>query len=103
MGIDSPESRPAQNAPLRDLEKQAAAAVKERLRRWVEGQDVIVEILKHDKWGGRVVANVWHDNHEQRNIGQEMLRRQWVRPYNGERKLDWTTSELQHILISTST
>ena len=84
QGIDTPESGSRAKC---DKERQLAEQAKTLVNKLMKpGDTVSVSNVKRDKFGNRVVANVFANG---TNIGSALLERKLARPYNGEKKQSW--------------
>ena len=84
MGIDTPEKAPrAQCDAEADLAKKASAFTKNAVANALE---IDVVILKWDKYGGRVLGEVYLDH---QSLAQSLISAGLARPYKGEAKSSW--------------
>jgi len=84
MGIDTPEKAPrAQCDSEAALAKKASAFTKDAVANALE---VDVVILKWDKYGGRVLGEVYLDH---QSLAQSLISAGLARPYQGEAKQSW--------------
>jgi endonuclease YncB( thermonuclease family) len=84
MGIDTPEKAPrAQCDAEADLAKKASAFTKNAVANALE---VDVVILKWDKYGGRVLGEVYLDH---QSLAESLISAGLARPYKGEAKSSW--------------
>ena len=84
MGIDTPEKAPrAQCDSEAALAKKASAFTKDAVANALE---VDVVILKWDKYGGRVLGEVYLDH---QSLAQSLISAGLARPYEGEAKQSW--------------
>ena len=84
MGIDTPEKAPrAQCDSEAVLAKKASAFTKDAVANALE---VDVVILKWDKYGGRVLGEVYLDH---QSLAQSLISAGLARPYKGEAKQSW--------------
>jgi micrococcal nuclease len=84
MGIDTPEKAPrAQCDSEAALAKKASAFTKNAVANALE---VDVVILKWDKYGGRVLGEVYLDH---QSLAQSLISAGLARPYEGEAKQSW--------------
>ena len=81
-GIDAPEMR-AKCA----VERFAAHNARDRLRKFIAGQPVLLTNIKGGKYFGRVLANV--KTHAGYNVKSMLLASGLVRPYRGKRRSGW--------------
>jgi len=84
MGIDTPEKAPrAQCDAEADLAKKASAFTKNAVANALE---IDVVILKWDKYGGRVLGEVYLDH---QSLAESLISAGLARPYKGEAKSSW--------------
>ena len=84
MGIDTPEKTPrAQCDAEAALARKASAFTKDAVANALE---VDVVILKWDKYGGRVLGEVYLDH---QSLAQSLISAGLARPYKGEAKSSW--------------
>jgi endonuclease YncB( thermonuclease family) len=84
MGIDTPEKAPrAQCDAEAALAKKASAFTKDAVANALE---VDIKILKWDKYGGRVLGDVYLDH---QSLAQSLISAGLARPYKGEAKSSW--------------
>ena len=84
MGLDTPEKAPrAQCDSEAALARKASAFTKDAVANALE---VDVVILKWDKYGGRVLGEVYLDH---QSLAQSLISAGLARPYKGEAKSSW--------------
>jgi endonuclease YncB( thermonuclease family) len=84
MGIDTPEKAPrAQCDAEAALAKKASAFTKNAVANALE---VDVVILKWDKYGGRVLGEVYLDH---QSLAESLISAGLARPYKGDAKQSW--------------
>jgi micrococcal nuclease len=84
MGVDTPEKAPrAQCDAEAALARKASAFTKDAVANALE---VDVVILKWDKYGGRVLGEVYLDH---QSLAQSLISAGLARPYKGEAKSSW--------------
>ena len=84
MGIDTPEKAPrAQCDAEAALARKASAFTKDAVANALE---IDVVILKWDKYGGRVLGEVYLDH---QSLAQSLISAGLARPYKGEAKSSW--------------
>jgi micrococcal nuclease len=84
MGIDTPEKAPrAQCEAEAELAKQASAFTKNAV---ASAGKIDIEILKWDKYGGRVLGYVYLDG---QSLGIMLIAANLARPYKGDAKQSW--------------
>ena len=79
------------------LEEQAGAKVRDVVKDLIYCKYTQVIFVKHDKFGGRLLAEVYIP-YEDTTISQFLLDRRYAKPYSGQKKEPWTQLELEHIL-----
>lgn len=82
-GVDTPEIK-----GQRDSEKQKAQAAKITLKEWLKvTENISLQNLKWDKYGGRILADVFFDNI---SVSGYLIDKGLAVPYFGEKKtFDW--------------
>lgn len=90
-GIDTPEIRTTNH-----LEKQAGLKIRDYVLHLLYNKVFEVEIDDWDKYGGRVLGNLFFENGE--SLSTHLLNKKYGRPYNGEKKKEWLHEELQFIV-----
>jgi micrococcal nuclease len=84
IGIDTPEKAPrAQCDAEAALAKKASAFTKDAV---ANATEIDVQILKWDKYGGRVLGDVFLD---QQSLAQSLISAGLARPYKGDAKQSW--------------
>ena len=84
MGIDTPEKAPrAQCNAEAALARKASAFTKDAVAYALE---VDIKILKWDKYGGRVLGDVYLDH---QSLAQSLISAGLARPYKGDAKKSW--------------
>ncbi len=84
MGIDTPEKAPrAQCDAEAELAKKASTFTKNAVANALE---VDIKILKWDKYGGRVLGEVYLDH---QSLSESLISAGLARPYKGEAKSSW--------------
>jgi micrococcal nuclease len=84
MGVDTPEKAPrAQCDAEAALAKKASAFTKNAVANALE---IDVVILKWDKYGGRVLGEVYLDH---QSLAESLISAGLARPYKGEAKSSW--------------
>ena len=92
IGIDTPEVNRASA-----LEKQAGAKVREYVRQLMLDQMVILTLICHDKYGGRVDGEIQLANGA--SLGQHLIEKKYAKPFDGKsKKVAWLDHELQSII-----
>lgn len=95
-GIDSPELR-----SKNPLEKEAGKVVKNYVKNKLLSRILPIQILKWDKYGGRMDAEVYLDESCKTTLSQKLLRKGLVKPFSGTvKKEEWTDLELKKIISS---
>ena len=90
FGLDTPELS-SKNL----LEKQAATKVKNILVRKLEGKYCKCELIKWDKYGGRVVGKLFVNG---KSLTDTLLTYNLAKAYEGASKEDWTSEELERMI-----
>lgn len=103
MGVDCPEINPtvSNDQSIKELEKEAAIFVRDKVRKMILDNDVRVKLIKWDKYGGRVVGAIFlPSKFENRwiTLTEYLLSNDYGKPYSGNKKNDWTKKELYHLL-----
>lgn len=95
FGIDTPEV-----SRCSTLEKQAGIKVKHYLKTLIENKTVKIYCICHDKYGGRIVGDIYYMNdNEEINIADELLKKNYAKIYDGKTsKEEWKNEELVFIL-----
>lgn len=83
-GIDTPEKGRFAKCDQEKLMSMAATAF--LTKHVYAGTKVVVKNVEKDKYGGRVVADVYVD---QENLGDIMIREGFAKPYDGGKKDSW--------------
>jgi len=84
IGIDTPEKAPrAQCDAEADLAKKASAFTKKAV---AEATEIEVDILKWDKYGGRVLGDIYIDR---QSLAEMLIAAKLARPYKGDAKQSW--------------
>ena len=89
FGVDTPEL-----SSKNPLEKEVAREVTEFLKKKIEGKYFTCELVKHDKYGGRVVGKLFYKN---RDLSDILLEHRLGKCYEGGNKGEWTEVELLDI------
>lgn len=90
FGIDTPELS-SKNL----IEKQAAAKVKNILARKIEGKYLNCQLIKWDKYGGRVVGKMFLND---RSLTDILLSYNLGKAYEGASKEEWSSDELENMI-----
>lgn len=101
LGIDAPEFKvKSKDKTNRDLlEEEAGAKVREIVKNLIWQKYTQVKFVKHDKFGGRILAEVYIPN-EIVTITDFLLNLRYAKPYAGQKKIPWTEEELYYILYN---
>ena len=84
LGIDTPEKAPR---ALCDAEAEKAKLASAFTKKAVaEAKEVDIVIVKWDKYGGRVLGDVYLDH---QSLAQSLISAGLARPYSGEAKQSW--------------
>ena len=95
LGIDTPERRPRKSCENRKLQKKAANIVKKEVEKLILNNVVKVQMMKWDKFGGRVLGNIFLGNESLSDI---LISQGFGKKYNGEKKTEWSLTELKKII-----
>lgn len=82
-----------------ELEQRAGAHVRDKVKKLIEGKEVIIKIIKPDKFC-RFVASVYLKPQAYETLTEYLLMHGYGKAYGGEKKGDWTRDELERILLS---
>lgn len=82
-GIDTPEI----SRPRCPQERSLGEAARTKLDETLASRQVILTNVQHDKWGGRIRADLETDAGE--SVKEIMLRSGHARPYDGGKRRDW--------------
>lgn len=82
-GVDTPELN-GKCDKEKLLAREAKAYLDARLKNAYE--ITISRLVSHDKWGGRIVANLYVDG---KDLSQELIDKGYAVPYNGGTKQSW--------------
>ena len=87
-GIDTPEKAPRAKCEKENiLAQKASNYTKNSIEKAQKNhQKITFSEIKWDKYGGRIVAKVMIDKND---LGQELVRKELARIYNGEKKKSW--------------
>lgn len=92
-GIDAPEIRGSS-----ELEKQAAIAVRDWLKKYLDSQTTWwVYIIGKEKYG-RALCDVYDSEVSQHSLNENLLKRGMVKRYTGGKREAWTDEELYEII-----
>jgi endonuclease YncB( thermonuclease family) len=91
-GIDTPEI--SHRGSTTDIEVSAGLKVRDKVRDMILDKIVIIDIIKWDKYGGRVVANI---EIEGVSLSNYLLENKLAKAYDGGTKTAWTSEELSII------
>lgn len=107
QGVDAPElvvkKKPGkiytpEELELMNLEMRAGAHVRDKVKKLLEGKEVIVKLIKCDKYGGRHVGAVYLKPQSYETLTEYLLSKRYGKPYQAQKKDDWTREELTYIL-----
>ena len=90
LGIDAPEM-----SSKNPLEKKASEMLTKYLKLKLEGKYFDCELFRWDKYGGRVVGHLYVRKNY--SISDILISRKLVKCYEGNKKEEWTSDELNHI------
>lgn len=100
LGVDTPEIRKKKGCS--DLESKAGKKIRDYLRKHMLEKIYYAKLLKHDKYGGRIVGDIYLANPEETeedvSLSSFLLERKLGKVYDGKKKFPWNTSELDYIL-----
>jgi endonuclease YncB( thermonuclease family) len=99
LGIDAPEVQvrdATKGTELGRLQEQAGAVVRNCIAALIDQQVIGIRCTKWDKYGGRVLADVWLPDGQL--LSEYLLQRQFVKAYQGQKKQAWTQEELDRII-----
>jgi len=100
-GIDTPElnNRKQDDLELKQLEKEVATLVTDYVKQILFTSDdtlVKIYIKKWDKYGGRLVADLFFGNSYMFNLSSHLLEKGFAKPYNGRtKKIPYTREDLE--------
>ena len=97
LGIDTPET-----TRCSDIEKEAGLSVRDYVRSLILGKIKYIKIEKNDKFGGRVLGDVYLHG-KQKPLSQHLLQRNVAKPYHGEKKEAWTDKQCKNIVLRLTT
>ena len=103
LGVDTPEVKvrgAAKGTELGDLEEQAGAHVREKVKALIEEKECEVRLDKWDKYGGRVNGVVFLESRKYATLTEYLLANYYAKEYHGKKKEDWTAEELGRILAN---
>lgn len=104
-GIDAPEIRPSADLPNRELHKQAAIVVRDRLAELIPVDSVVcIDFEKEEKYG-RLMGRVWTISPEccwcrwvpDENVALQLLKEGLVLEYSGGTKTEFSEAQLRRI------
>ena len=81
LGVDTPELR-SKYACEKELAKAARAAA----IAWIAGRPITIRNVRHGKYAGRVLAEVWIDG---KRLAHHMIDTGHGRIYHGGKREDW--------------
>ena len=90
LGIDTPEIK--QGEGRLPEERQAAIKVRDYMRSLFPKNIAKICIRDWDKYGGRVLGDLYLQTGE--SVSDILIHGGWARPYQGEKKKEWTLAEL---------
>lgn len=107
QGVDAPELvvkrqqgrvYSAEEDELITLEMRAGAHVRDKVKKLIDQKEVIVKLIKCDKYGGRQVGAVYLKPQSYETLTEYLLSKRYGKPYQAQKKDDWTREELLYIL-----
>jgi endonuclease YncB( thermonuclease family) len=93
LGIDCPEIRGGQ-----PIETAAALAIRNYVRSLILGKVLRIRLYKHDKYGGRIVGDVYLD--KRKTLSDHLIQRGLAVEYGGQKKDPWTHGACKSIYDS---
>ena len=90
LGIDTPEIKQGGGRLLE--EQRAAVKVREYVKSLFPSNLAKICIRDWDKFGGRVLGDLYLQTGE--SVSDILINGGWARPYQGEKKKEWTLNEL---------
>jgi len=90
LGIDTPEIKQGGGRLLE--EQRAAVKVREYVKSLFPSNLAKICIRDWDKYGGRVLGDLYLETGE--SVSDILIHGGWARPYQGEKKKEWTLNEL---------
>lgn len=90
LGVDTPEIKQGSGRLLE--EQQAAVKVREYVKSLFPSNLAKICIRDWDKYGGRVLGDLYLETGE--CVSDILIHGGWARPYQGEKKKEWTLNEL---------
>lgn len=101
-GIDAPELK---GKGVSDMEKRAAKTVQEYVERLLLNKVVPICIVGWDKYGGRVVADVYIRDYKKKcrdygeTLSELLIKKRYAKEYTGKvKKEEWSAPELLEIV-----
>lgn len=91
LGIDTPEK-----SRCGDHEKEAGKLVASYTEKLLIGRILDVELVRHDKYGGRILGHLYLNDEE--TLAQHLLSEGMATAYMGDKKKKWTDDELRTII-----
>jgi micrococcal nuclease len=82
LGIDTPEKRGRCSE-----ERARAAAAEDLTRNLVNGREVQLRDIRHDKYGGRILARI--EMADGTDLGQTLISHRLARTYDGKARTSW--------------
>ena len=92
--VDSPETK-TKNL----LEKEAGLKVKDYVTKLLENKVLYFRIEKQDKWGGRVVGDIFLSG-KKNSLSRHLRQNGLVKTYTGNKKEEWTDKQLKEIIAN---
>lgn len=84
IGIDTPEKAPRAQCDAEAAKAQAASKFTKQAV--ANATEIDIDLLKWDKYGGRVLADVYLDN---QSLAEMLIAAGLARPYKGDAKQSW--------------
>ncbi len=92
LGVDTPEKARVPS----ELEKRVGKAVASHVSNIILDKYLDVELVKWDKYGGRILGHLWLSETE--TLADYLLKHGLGRPYDGEKKVVWEDEKLDEIM-----
>lgn len=84
LGVDTPEKAPRAQCEKEELAAIAASSFTKKTV--AEAKQIQIELKEHDKYGGRVLGDVFIDG---KRLSQLLIENGHARPYYGQKKESW--------------
>lgn len=100
--VKIPKTRKESKTTTEYLEEKAGVVVRDYTRTLIDKKQVKAKLVKWDKYGGRVVGDVFFGKHHT-PLSSHLLDLGYAKPYGGGKKDEWTTKELDRIVKNRTT